>query len=354
VGDTVGIGMLGTGFIGEFHTQGLRHVPSARLVAAYGRDRNRREAFAARYGYGRTTDSIEAVCADPEVDLVIVSLPNQLHVEAVRVAARHGKGVACTKPLARTIDEATEMVRLATDAGIWHGYLENVVFNAEIMRMREMVEAGSIGTPVTFRSREAHSGPHAAHFWDVETSGGGALLDMASHGIEAARYLFGKDQVVREAFAWGDTLVHRGRTTGEDNAIMLMRFEDGRAATMDVSWSSKGGLEGRYELSGTGGRVITDMASNPIRAFIEEPAGYLAEKADADTGWVFPVPNETYVHGHDEMMGHMVEAFRTGAAPRETFHDGLAVNAVLDAAYRSMRSGRWEPVADALVGASGR
>jgi predicted dehydrogenase len=346
--------MLGTGFIGEFHTQGLRHVPAARLVAAYGRDRERREAFAARYGYTRTTDSIEAVCADPEVDLVIVSLPNQLHVEAVRTAARHGKGMACTKPLARTLDEATEMVRVATDAGIWHGYLENTVFNAEIMRMRELVEAGSIGTPVTFRSREAHSGPHAAHFWDAETSGGGALLDMASHGIEAARYLFGKDQVVRDAFAWGDTLVHRARTTGEDNAVMLMRFEDGRAATMDVSWSSKGGLEGRFELSGTGGRVITDMATTPIRAFIEEPAGYLAEKADADTGWVFPVPNETYVHGHDEMMGHMVEAFRTGAAPRETFHDGLAVNAVLDAAYRSMRSGRWEPVAHALVGASGR
>jgi predicted dehydrogenase len=53
-------------------------------------------------------------------------------------------------------------------------------------------------------------------------------------------------------------------------------------------------------------------------------------------------------------MSHMVEAFRTATAPRETFHDGLAVNAVLDAAYRSMRSGRWEPVADALVGASGR
>ncbi len=74
------------------------------------------------------------------------------------------------------------MVRLATEAGIWHGYLENVVFSAELMRMRDMVEAGAIGTPVTFRAREAHSGPHAAHFWDAETAGGGALLDMASHG----------------------------------------------------------------------------------------------------------------------------------------------------------------------------
>jgi predicted dehydrogenase len=146
-------------------------------------------------------------------------------------------------------------------------------------------------------------------------------------------------------FAWGDTLVHGERTRAEDNAVMLMRFEDGRVATMDVSWSSKGGLEGRFELTGTGGRIVTDMAATAMRAFIEQPAGYLAEKADADTGWVFPVPDETYAHGHDAMMGHMVESYRTGVEPRETFHDGLAVNLVLDAAYRSMRSGCWEPVA---------
>jgi predicted dehydrogenase len=114
---------------------------------------------------------------------------------------------------------------------------------------------------------------------------------------------------------------------------------------MDVSWSSKGGLEGRFELAGTAGRIVSDMSSTVLRAFIEQPAGYLAEKADADTGWVFPVPDETYAHGHDEMLRHMVASFRAGTAPRETFHDGLAVNRILDAAYRSMRSGSWEAVA---------
>jgi predicted dehydrogenase len=342
--ERVGIGMLGSGFIGEFHTQGLRYVPAARLVASYGRDSARRSSFADRYGYQRAFDSIDAVCADPEVDLVVVSLPNQLHLEAVRTAADNGKAVACTKPLGRNGEEAAEMLSIVSEAGVWHGYLENIVFNAEIMRMRQMVESGAVGRPITFRAREGHSGPHAPHFWDAETAGGGALLDMASHGIEAARYVFGKEHRLRDAFAWGDTLVHGDRTTGEDNAVMLMRLEDGRVATMDVSWSAKGGLEGRFELSGTGGRIISDMASTVLRAFIEQPAGYLGEKADADTGWVFPVPNETYAHGHDEMMGHMVASFRAGEAPRETFHDGHVVNRVLDAAYRAMRSGQWEPV----------
>jgi len=339
----VGIGMLGSGFIGEFHTQGLRYIEGARVVANWGAGTERREAFGARFG-SRPLDSIDAVCADPNVDLVVVSLPNHLHLDAVRSAATHGKGVACTKPLGRNAQEAAEMLGHVKEAGVFSAYLENVVFNAEMIRMREMIEAGAIGRLTTFRAREGHSGPHAAHFWDADLAGGGALLDMASHGAEAARAMFGKDLPVRDVFAWGDTLVHGGRTRLEDNAVMLIRFEDGRVATMDVSWSSKGGLESRFEAYGEGGKIIQDVISSPLRAFIERPAGYLGEKVDADTGWVYPVPNETYAHGHDAMMADVVSAFREGRQPQETFEDGLVVNSILDAAYRSIQSGRWEAV----------
>ena len=112
----VRIGMLGSGFIGEFHALGLRYVPGVRVAANWGAGPERREAFAARFG-SRPLDSIDAVCADPDVDLVVVSLPNHLHVEAVRSAAAHGKAVACTKPLGRNAAEAGEMVRLVETAG---------------------------------------------------------------------------------------------------------------------------------------------------------------------------------------------------------------------------------------------
>jgi predicted dehydrogenase len=335
--------MLGSGFIAEFHADGLRHVPAARVVANWGRGPERREAFAARHG-SRALGSMEEVCADPAVDLVVVSVPNHLHVEAVRTAVAHGKAVACTKPLGRSVEEAAEMLRLVREAGVFEAYLENIPYITEIVRMRELVESGAIGRPTTFRAREGHSGPHAEHFWNAELAGGGALLDMAVHGVEAARYVIGKDAEPRDAFAWGATLVHGDRTGGEDNAMMIVRFADGRAATMDVSWSSKGGLEGRFELYGDAGRVIHDITSTPLKAFIERPAGYLGEKTDADVGWVFPVPNETYVHGHDAMMSDVVASFRAGHAPRETFRDGYLVNAILSAAYRSMQSGCWEPV----------
>ncbi len=344
----VGIGMLGSGFIGEFHTLGLRHVPEARVVANFGAGRERREAFAARFD-SRPLGSIEAVCHDPAVDLVVVSLPNHLHRAAVLAAAAAGKAVACTKPLGRTGAEAAAMLAAVEAGGLFHAYLENVVFNAEIVRMRELIEAGAIGRLTTFRAREGHSGPHAAHFWDADLAGGGALLDMAAHGIECARYLFGKDAAVREVFAWAATLVHGERTTAEDNAVLVARLEDGRAFTCDVSWSSRGGLEGRFEAYGDEGRMIEDLGTTSLRAFIGRPAGYIGEKADADTGWTYPVPDETHVHGHDAMMADVVGSFIAGRPPRETFRDGLIVNTILDAAYRSTRTGCWEVVSPAPV-----
>ena len=128
---------------------------------------------------------------------------------------------------------------------------------------------------------------------------------------------------------------------------MLIRFDDGRVATMDVSWSSKGGLESRFEAYGDAGRIIQDIISSPLRAFIERPAGYLGEKVDADTGWVYPVPNETYAHGHDAMMADVVERVpRRPRSPQETFHDGL--DRQRDPRRRlplDRRAASWEPVA---------
>jgi len=340
----VRLGILGSGFIANLYVEGLRHVPGATVTASASSGSERGRDFAARHAIPRMYDGIEALCTDPEVDLVVVALPNHLHLEAVRAAATNGKAVACTKPLGRNAVEAAEMLRLVTEAGVMHGYLENVVFGADVMRIRSMIESGSIGALTTIRAREGHSGPHAPHFWDAETAGGGALLDMGPHTVETARYLFGKEHRVRDVFAWGATLVHGTRTSGEDNAIVILRLEDGRTALTEGSWSAKGGLEARIEAYGSNGRIVHDITTTPLRAFIEQPAGYIAEKADADTGWVFPIPDEVRAFGYDEQMRHMVASYRAGTPPREDFRDGYIVNVILDAAYRSMQSGRWEPV----------
>ena len=167
---------------------------------------------------------------------------------------------------------------------------------------------------------------------------------MGCHTIEAARYFFGKDVPVTEAFAWGATLTHGDKTTGEDNAVAMLKFANGGISITEASWSAKGGMELRNEIFGTEGRLITDTTATPVWGFIAKPAGYLMEKADAETGWVYPIPDEARVYGYPRRCATSSSASATGTEPRETFVDGYIVNCMLDACYRSMKSGRWEPV----------
>ena len=160
------------------------------------------------------------------------------------------------------------------------------------------------------------------HFWDAGTAGGGALLDMGCHTIESARHFFGKDNHITEVFAWGATLVHGDKTTGEDSAVALLKFAGGQLATVESSWIEKGGMQLRHEFVGTAGRLVTDTSATPVWGFIENPAGYLVEKADAQTGWVFPVPEEARAYGFSQEMRHFADCFAAGEAPRETFADG--------------------------------
>jgi predicted dehydrogenase len=341
---TVRYGILGSGFVADFYLDGLETVPIATATANYSRSGERADAFAARRGIARTYTDMAELCADPEVDMVVIALPNHLHVEAARVAAQAGKGIVCTKPLARNAEEAAEMVRITRDAGVFAGYAETEVFSPNVMKAREMIESGSIGEILSVRAREAHSGPHADHFWNAELAGGGALLDMGCHTIEAARYFFGKDVPVTEAFAWGATMTHADKTTGEDNAVAMIKFANGGISITEASWSAKGGMELRNEIVGSEGRLITDSTNTSVWGFNGKPAGYLMEKADAETGFVYPIPDEARHYGYSEELRHFAKCYLNGTEPRESFVDGYIVNVVLDACYRSMKSGRWEPV----------
>jgi predicted dehydrogenase len=341
----IGVGLVGSGFIAATYAEALQDVRNAEITANYCRDPARARAFAERCGgIPRQYDDMAALCADPAVDLVVIALPNEVHLAAAGIAAAAGKGIVCTKPLARTGAEAEAMLRIVRDAGVWHGYAESSVFSPNIAKAYQMVTAGAIGQLLTMRAREAHSGPHAPHFWDTDTAGGGALLDMGCHTIESARHFFGKDNRISEVFAWGATLAHGDKTAGEDTAIALLKFAGGQLATVESSWIEKGGMQLRHELVGSAGRLVTDTSATPVWGFIENPAGYLVEKADSETGWVFPVPEEARAYGFSQEMRHFVDCFADKTAPAETFDDGLAVNRVLDACYKSMRSRTWEPV----------
>jgi predicted dehydrogenase len=343
---TVRIALLGSGFVSELYMLGLDEVRGHDVVVNYSRTAERAREFGQRWRIPDQATDLAAAIQRDDVDLVVIGLPNVQHVEATRLACQAGKHVVCTKPLGRDAAEARQMVDLVERAGVLHGYAETEVFSPAVMRVRRMIDDGAIGRIFTIRSREAHSGPHAAHFWDADLTGGGALMDMGCHMFEAFRPFLGKGDLPLEVVAWGDRLVHHERTTAEDNAIAMVRFQSGAMGVAETSWAALGGMDLRNEVYGDKGAAYTDVTrGTPVRAFTLGSAGYLMEKASADSGWVFPQPDEARVYGFHEEMRHFVESVAKGQMPRETYHDGYAVNVMMDAAYRSMKSKRWEPIA---------
>ena len=128
------VGILGSGFIADSYADSLRDVRDGVLAANFSRNPERAADFAARWNSPHTYTDIAALCADPDIDVVVVALPNEAHVEAVRIAAAAGKGIICTKPLARTGAEAAEILRIVEEAGVWHGYAESSVFSPNVAK----------------------------------------------------------------------------------------------------------------------------------------------------------------------------------------------------------------------------
>ncbi len=340
--EKVKIGMLGSGFVANFYMEGLQNVPNQEVILNTSQELESAREFAEEWNIPEPMDSIEEAISRKDVDLFVIALPNFLHEEVVLKLAEAEHNMVCTKPLARNVEEARSMLRAVEEKDLIHGYAETEVFSPAVVKVRNLIEQGALGDITWVRSRESHPGPHQDWFWDKELAGGGALIDMGCHCIEAGRYFFGKDCSVEEIMAWGDTLVHTEKTDAEDSALLIMRFENGGISQIEVSWTTKGGLDLRNEIYGTEGSAFTDVTrSTPITAFAGEEAGYTVEKAETDTGWIHPLPEEAFTYGYQAEMKHFVNCVREEKEPRETFEDGYIVNQILEAAYESMEKKEW-------------
>ena len=384
----LGLGFIGSGFITRFHIQSMIGVREADVRGVWSPNGEHAEAAAALardldVGAARPFASIEAMVADPAIDAIWLCGPNHARVEnvaAICAALAAGatlRGVACEKPLARTVAEAKRVKALVDTVGLCHGYLENQLFAPAVTRGRELLwrrGAALTGRPYLARAAEEHSGPHMPWFWRGDLQGGGVLNDMMCHSIEVVRHLLTAPGAPRASIrprritghiaslkwtrpSYSDKL---RRTMGEgvdyrahpaeDFASVMVEYEADDGAPLvgeaSTSWSYVGaGLRLSMELLGPEYSMSINTLDTGLKLFfsreVHGKAGEdLVEKQNAEVGLMPVVADEVGEYGYTAENRHMVRALLHGETPDLTFDDAVEVVELLMTAYMSAEQGR--------------
>lgn len=335
------IAILGAGFITDIHMESYhRFIPEAEVVAVYARNADKAKAFAEKHHIPRWFTDIDKIINESGCEIVDICLPNYLHADATIKAANAGKHVIIEKPLAVTLEEADAMIAACKKAGVKLMYAEELCFAPKYERARQLVKEGAIGEIYMLKQSEKHSGPHSDWFYDVSLSGGGVLMDMGCHAMEWFRWMLDNAKPI-SVYASMSTVLHKNRTKGEDNSIVIVEFENGVTAVAENSWAKHGGMDDRSEVHGTGGVIYADLfMGNSAISYSKHGYGYAMEKADTTVGWSFTVFEEVFNQGYPHELKHFVDCVRNNKQPLVTGDDGRVVLEIIYAAYASAGSGK--------------
>lgn len=338
---TVKVGLIGSGFVADIHAHAIREfVPNAEVIAVASPTPGKASQFARERNIPHAFEDYREMLRMSELDMITLSLPNDLHCEATLAAAAAGKHVVCEKPLCRTLEEADRMIDACKKSGVLLLYAEELLFAPKYVRAKKLVDEGALGTAFLVKQWEEHYGPHSAWFYDVNRSGGGVMLDMGCHSIEYARWVFGK-QPVKSVYAQLGTYVHGDKTIGEDHAVVIVEYEGGQIGLAENSWAKPGGVDDRAEIYGTKGHTRADLLrGNALTTYSDVGYGYATEKMDTTTGWTFTMFEEIWNYGFPQEMQHFVNCVLGKEEPIETGEDGREVLKIILAAYQSAGEGR--------------
>jgi predicted dehydrogenase len=383
------IGFVGSGFIAHFHVKSFQSVRNAEIKGVYSPTPDKRRALAeavnaAELGPCRAYNDLDSLITASDIDALWILSPNDTRLEVMRAlekAVKAGRSsiraVACEKPLGRTLAEAREVFALAESAGLAHGYLENQVFSTAVERGKEIIWRRAVpasGRPYLARAAEEHSGPHEAWFWRGDRQGGGVLSDMMCHSVEVGRFLLTAPGAPRASLtvksvqgsvgylkwtqpryaerltqAYGAQVQMQARPV-EDFARATITLQDENGADLIVeastSWAYVGpGL--RIDLALLGPEYAMEFSSlnSGLKVFLsrEVTGGEgedLVEKQNAEQGQMPIIEDEAGIYGYIGENRHMVDCFRHGRRPIETFEDGVEVVRMVMALYKSAELGR--------------
>lgn len=335
------VAILGAGFITDIHLESYhRFVPEAEIVAVYARNAAKAKAFADKHHIPQWFDNLDDAINKSGCEVVDICLPNYLHAEATLKAAAAKKHVIIEKPLAVTLEEADQMIAACDKAGVKLMYAEELCFAPKYERVRALVNEGAVGSMYMLKQSEKHSGPHTDWFYDINLAGGGVLMDMGCHAIGWFRWMLNNAKV-KSVYASMNTVLHGGRTKGEDNSVMIIEFDNGVTGVAENSWAKHGGMDDKSEVHGTGGVIYADLfLGNAAMAYSKNGFSYAMEKADTTAGWSFPIFEEAFNQGYPHELKHFIECVQNNTEPLVTGKDGRAVLEVIYAAYASAGSGK--------------
>ncbi len=369
----VRVGLVGSRFVSTIHAETLKRVSGAELFAVTSPTGDHAEQFAKRHGVRHAFRDYRRMLETSELDLIVLGCPNDLHCEYTELAAAAGKHVICEKPLCLNLAEADRMIDACKRAGVKLMYAEELCFTPKYVRLKRLLDEGALGKPYLVKQCEKHDGPHADWFWDVKRSGGGVTMDMGCHAFEFFRWLLGKPATVSRrasasevqtqshetplgeivplvrpravsVYAEMGTFVHGERTQGDDNAIIIVRFQtdDGEVIGIaEESWAKKGGMDDTAEVHGSHGVAYADLLQgNAILTYSETGYGYAVEKAGLTRGWSFTAFEELWNYGFPQEFAHFIECVANDKQPLVTGEDGRAVLEIILAAYASAGTGQ--------------
>lgn len=330
---TLRIGLIGAGFIASVYAHAARQVPDIQITAVA--SPHSAQAFAQRWRIPATYHDWRQLIASAPIDAVAIATPNDLHHPITLAAAAAGKHILCEKPLAPGLPAARAMVQACESARVHLVCAENLLFAPMYHRLAALLQQDTVGQAYLVRQVQAHGGPYADWFWDIDRTGGGALIDMGCHGIATVCTLLAAWPVAVTATL--GRFLHADRTPADDHAIVHLRFPQGALATIEASWATPGGAD-QLEVTGPRGRLLANLDRGPIIERYREPS----PGEPTSPGWQHIMYEEAWQFGFPQQLQHFVDVVAGRAEPRFPGTAALRVLEIVCAAYESARQGAAE------------
>ncbi len=366
----LGIGIIGTGFMGKAHAFAYRaalaafpDIPVPRLEMIADVNEALASKAAHQYGFARSSADWRTLVNDPRIDVVSITTPNTLHKEMALAAIAAGKHVHCEKPLSPSLVDSLVMVEAAEKAGVATQVGFNYIKNPLLKQARDMIAAGELGEITGFRGIHAEDymhDPESPYSWRIDPVGGpGVIADLGSHIIGMARFMLGP---IAEVSADVRTVVtsrpvSRGATERKDVLVddvarILVNFGRGCGGTIEANWIATGRkMQLGFEISGAkGSLVFTQERLNELLFYRAGGDAKTNGYMKIESGPQHPPYGEFCIAGGHQLgfndlktieMGEFLRAIGRGERSTPDFREAYEIQKVVDAAIASSKARGW-------------